>query len=271
MVRSAVKSLVKSAAAMADVARRTEGLPVLIYHRVGARTPVSVDLPRALFEEQMAFLAASYRVVTMEEAAQLLVEPEPPAGPPPIVITFDDGTVDFVEEALPVLVEHGIPATMYLATDHLESQIDFPDEGRPMSWAAAADAVSTGLVEIGSHTDTHVLLDRVPPAAAERELDRSIDLIGERLGVEAHHFAYPKALLASPDVEPLVRRRFQTAAVARTRANPFGRSDLHRLTRSPVQSTDGMRWFERKAAGGMAIEDDLRVLVNRWRYRSATE
>ena len=45
-----------------------------------------------------------------------------------------------------------------------------------------------------------------------------------------------------------------------------GRTDLHRLRRSPVQVGDGMRWFRRKAAGGMALEDDLRTLRNRRRY-----
>jgi hypothetical protein len=30
--------------------------------------------------------------------------------------------------------------------------------------------------------------------------------------------------------------------------------------------TDGMQWFLRKAAGGMALEEDLRTLRNRWRY-----
>jgi hypothetical protein len=30
-----------------------------------------------------------------------------------------------------------------------------------------------------------------------------------------------------------------------------------------------MRWFRRKAAGGMTLEDDVRRLVNRRRYRGA--
>jgi hypothetical protein len=31
-----------------------------------------------------------------------------------------------------------------------------------------------------------------------------------------------------------------------------------------------MRWFERKVAGGMAMEDALRRALNRWRYAGAT-
>lgn len=270
MNRASAESVVKRMAAAVDVVRPTDGIAVLIYHRVGARTPVSVDLPRSLFAEQMAVLVERFRPLTMDEAADELEAGAPAGERPAVVVTFDDGTADFVDEAVPVLAEQGVPAVMYLATDHLESQRSFPDDGRPLSWAGAREALASGVVSFGSHTHSHALLDRISPAEAAAELDRSIELIGERLGIEARHFAYPKALLASPAVEPEVRKRFRTAAIARTRPNRYGAADLHRITRSPVQVGDGMRWFERKAAGGMGLEDDLRVLVNRWRYRRAS-
>jgi peptidoglycan/xylan/chitin deacetylase (PgdA/CDA1 family) len=261
-----IRQFVKWGAAAADVVRRPRGLVVLVYHRVGARTPVSVDLPRPLFAEQLAALAADWAPVTLDHAADLLTAPTGPAVPPPVCLTFDDGTADFVEEAVPELVAHGIPATLFVATDHVDTGRAFPDDGRPASWAGLRDALSTGLVTIGSHTHTHRLLDRVDGPEAAGELDRSIELIEDRLGVACSHFAYPKALLGSPAAEQEVRRRFRTAAVAGTRPNPYGVTDLHRLRRSPVQVGDGMRWFRRKASGGMALEDDLRTLRNRRRY-----
>lgn len=265
-MRSQIGQLVKWTAAAADAVRRPRGLVVLIYHRVGGHTPVSVDLPRPLFADQLAALAAGWSPVALDAAAHLLEAAAPPPGRPPVCVTFDDGTADFVDEALPELVKHRIPATLYVATDHVESGRAFPNDGRPVSWAGLRDAVSTGLVIVGSHTDTHRLLDRVSGPEAAAELDRSTELIEDRLGVACRHFAYPKALLGSAPAEQEVRRRFRTAALAGTRPNPYGRTDLYRLRRSPVQVTDGMRWFHRKALGGMALEDDLRVLRNRRRY-----
>lgn len=261
-----LRQFVKISAAAADAVRRPRGLVILIYHRVGARTAVSVDLPRPLFAEQLAALASEWAPVTLDAAADLVAASAGPGGRPPVCLTFDDGTADFVEEALPELVAHGVPATLYVATDHIETGRPFPDDGRPVSWAGLRDALSTGLVTIGSHTHTHRLLDRVDGTEAAGELDRSITLIEDRLGVACRHFAYPKALLGSPSAEQEVRRRFRTAAVAGTRPNPYGATDLYRLRRSPVQIGDGMRWFRRKAAGGMALEDDLRGLRNRRRY-----
>jgi peptidoglycan/xylan/chitin deacetylase (PgdA/CDA1 family) len=264
-----IRQLVKWTAAAADVVRRPRGLAILIYHRVGAHTPVSVDLPRPLFADQLALLAAEWTPVTLDRAADLLAEPAAPAGRPTVCLTFDDGTADFVEEALPELVAHRIPATLYVATEHVEAGRPFPNDGRPASWAGLRDAVATGLVTVGSHTHTHRLLDRADGPEAAAELDRSVGLIEDRLGVACRHFAYPKALPGSPAAEREVRCRFRTAAVAGTRPNRYGATDLHRLRRSPIQVGDGMRWFRRKASGGMALEDDLRTLRNRGRYAGA--
>ena len=130
--------------------------------------------------------------------------------------------------------------------------------------------MSTGLVGVGSHTHTHALLDRLPVGQIEGELDRSIDLIGERLGVPARHFAYPKAVMGSPAAHAAVRARFDSAAVAGTHGNRYGATDPYRLARSPIQVSDGMRWFRRKVAGGLGLEDTLRRALNRRRYAAST-
>ncbi|MGH9116202.1 MAG: polysaccharide deacetylase family protein [Acidimicrobiales bacterium] len=260
---------VKTAAAAFDALRPAgRGIVVLAYHRVGRRSSLSVDLPEWLFEEQMARLVERFGVVDLDGALRALPGDAPP-GPDPVVVTFDDGTADFAEVALPVLARHRVPATLYVATDFIEVQRAFPGDGRPLTWSALAEAVSTGLVTVGSHTHSHVLLDRAPERSVPAELDRSIELIGERLGVAARHFAFPKALAGSPAVDRAVRARFDSAAVAGTRANPYGGSDPYRLARSPVQVADGLRYFARKAGGGMRLEDDLRRLANRRRLAAA--
>ena len=265
-MRDQVQQLVKWLASAADAVRRPRGLVVLIYHRVGAHTRVSVDLPRPLFAEQLDALTLGWAPVTLDQAVGFLEETAPPPGSPPICLTFDDGTADFVDEALPEIVARRVPVTLYVATDYVESGRPFPDDGRPVSWAGLRDAISTGLVTIGSHTHTHRLLDRVDGSEAGDELDGSIGLIEDRLGVACTHFAYPKALLGSPAAEQEVRRRFRTAALAGTRPNTYGSTDLYRLRRSPIQVGDGMRWFRHKASGGLSLEDDLRTLRNRRRY-----
>jgi peptidoglycan/xylan/chitin deacetylase (PgdA/CDA1 family) len=269
-MRSALGQLVKAASAGFDVVRPPgAGLAVLLYHRVGGETPVSVDLPLDLFRAQLDVLAEHHQVLSLDAAADHLAAREPPRGKPAVVLTFDDGTADFCDVAVPELVERGLPVTLYLATAFVEEQRPFPDGGVPASWAGLADALGAGLVTIGSHTHTHRLLDRVDAATAADELDRSIELVGERLGVEARHFAYPKALAGSPAAQAEVRRRFRTAALAGTRLNRWSDHDPCALARTPIQVGDGLRWFERKVDGGLRLEDQLRGRRNRRRYAGA--
>lgn len=288
MARSSalLRRTVKVASAAADRLRPDlPGVVILLYHRVGGGSRLEIDLDAARFDDQIAAIAATGRVVPLGRALEQLATVSPRSEPSSVVVTFDDGTADFVDVALPILVRHRVPATLYVATAFVEDGLPFPADGRPVSWSALHDACSTGLVDIGSHTHTHRLLDRTPPADAADELDRSIGLIGERLGRVAHDFAYPKAVAGAPEVVPLVRQRFRSAALAGTRINPFRTSqsgtgkrrsptklrgtDPYRLARSPIQVSDGMQFFERKLAGGMALEDSFRRAVNRVRYAKA--
>jgi peptidoglycan/xylan/chitin deacetylase (PgdA/CDA1 family) len=269
VIRSLALRALKTSAETADRVRRPRrGVVVLIYHCVGRASGLELDLPVDRFAAQMEWLAASGRAATLDAALDVLASPEPPPYDP-VVVTFDDGPADFADAAVPVLAEHRIPATIYLATAFLDEQRPFPYGAPPMSWAGMRDAVASGFVTPASHTHTHALLDRIDDRRVEEELARSVGSIEEHLGVTPAHFAYPKSLPPSPGAERAVRARFRSAALAGTRPNPYGRTDPHRLARSPVQAGDEMRWFRAKAAGGMAFEDDVRRALNRWRYSGA--
>ncbi len=261
---------VKLAAEAADRVRppAAEGVVILLYHRVGGRATSEMDLPLGLFEEQMGQLAASGAAGTLDDAVEHLAGRSPEG--PRVVVTFDDGTDDVVDVAVPVLARYGVPALLYVATDFVESGRSWPQDGKPASWAGLADAMATGVLSVGSHTHTHALLDRLPAAEVDSELDRSIGLIEERLGTSPRHFAYPKALCGSPAAEAAVRARFASAALAGCRRNRPGATDVWQLARSPIQVSDGMRFFARKLAGGMALEQSLRDLKNRRGYRGLT-
>jgi len=270
------------------VIRPPAGVTILIYHRVGGGTGGAVDLDPDVFERQLEYLSEHHTVVTLDEAVAHLTAGQidgwaasgagaqrgAHAGPPArrsVVLTFDDGTSDFTDVVVPALARHGLPATLYAATSFIDDGDDFPWGAPPTSWAALRDALTTGLITIGSHTHSHWLLDRLAPAALEADLDRSSELITTCLGVAPVHFAYPKAIPGSPQAEIAVRRRFRTAALAGSRVNRPGHTDLHRLWRTPIQRSDGDDDFAAKAAGGLRLEGELRALVVRARARGAQQ
>ncbi|MBK5289959.1 MAG: polysaccharide deacetylase family protein [Acidimicrobiia bacterium] len=268
-VRAEARQALKWFAATADRFRpRTSGVVVLIYHRVGGNSGLELDLPVARFTEQMAWLADRGLLTSLDAGLDDLARGQA-AARDRVVVTFDDGTRDFVDHAMPVLAQYRVPVVLYLATGFVDGNKPLPYGAPPVSWSGLKDALAGGLVTVGSHTHTHALLDRLAPSEIARELDTSRRLIEDHLGVSPEHFAYPKALPGSPPAEAAVRERFRSAALAGTRLNRFGDTDPYRLARSPVQASDGMRWFRAKARGGMELEDSVRRALNRVRHRTA--
>ena len=105
---------------------------ILMYHRVGqfpgrvkAHGALYCHLPR--FKAQMSMLKhLGYSVVSLDAAAAGL-RGEAPMPARPVVLTFDDGYVDFLDVVAPVLLEHGYTATVYAVAGLL---------GKTAEWAA---------------------------------------------------------------------------------------------------------------------------------------
>ena len=284
-----VKAIVKRAGIAVDrLLPPPPGITILIYHRVGGGSDSEVDLSPDMFEQQLEYLSDHHRVLSLDDAVAELTSttnngwataPTKPATDQHstaveddrrgVVITFDDGTTDFTDVVVPTLDRYGLPATLFVATKFVDESIAFPWGAPPTSWSALRDSLAGGNVTIGSHTHAHWLLDRLDTATVDTDLDRSIELIEEHLDLTPRHFAYPKAIPGSPSAEIAVRRRFDTAALALSRVNRPGKTDLHRLSRTPVQRSDNFDIFKLKARGGLRLEGELRSLSARTRYRGA--
>jgi len=98
-------------------------------------------------------------------------------------LTFDDGDAAFLDVVVPLLVERGLPATVYVAT----ATIGHP---RGLPAATVADLATAG-VEVGAHTVLHRDLDLLADAAIRCELQVSRDHLAELLGRAPRSFAYP--------------------------------------------------------------------------------
>lgn len=120
--RSGVRRVAERAACVlgADrVSRRmhARSLLVLCYHGVRADDAPRrhwLLMPRAEFRAQMAYVARHYRCLSIDDAIDALRRGA--LSEPTACVTFDDGYRNNRTEALPVLRELGIPATVYLST-----------------------------------------------------------------------------------------------------------------------------------------------------------
>ena len=104
--------------------QHTTGAIILMYHSVADNTMTEwIDprnhVPADVFEKQMTFLVNNRRVVSLDDLIALLRRGETPEKGT-VVITFDDGYLDNLTVAAPILDRHGLPATLYLATGYID-------------------------------------------------------------------------------------------------------------------------------------------------------
>jgi peptidoglycan/xylan/chitin deacetylase (PgdA/CDA1 family) len=107
-------------------------------------------------------------------------------------ITFDDGYVNVLEEALPVLLRHGFGASMFIISGRLGGLNEWDEGPRwPLMTARQVGEVAAAGMEIGSHSATHGRLAGVDPGHLEAEVSGSRASLGELLGAPVRGFAYP--------------------------------------------------------------------------------
>jgi peptidoglycan/xylan/chitin deacetylase (PgdA/CDA1 family) len=100
------------------IERRLPGrAAVLAYHRVAtvAVDPWELAVTPAHFAEQLAVLGASGAVRPLHELLAASATERVRAGRPRFAVTFDDGYVDNLAEALPILATFDTPATVFIA------------------------------------------------------------------------------------------------------------------------------------------------------------
>lgn len=195
---------------------RIDGVPVLMYHRIG-------DPPEGSRLAKLWVRAADFRrhlEVLQQEGyetvfASRLAEPESlPAKP--AVVTFDDGTADNYEAAFPVMKDLGAKATVFLVADWMGRRNGWEDPAlepwqRTLTWEQVRVMQDSGLVEFGSHTMTHPDLRGLDDERLAWELSESKRRLEAALGRRVAAFAYP---FGAGAYDPRVRAAARAAGYA---------------------------------------------------------
>jgi peptidoglycan/xylan/chitin deacetylase (PgdA/CDA1 family) len=96
------------------------GIMAFAYHRVGVINPAYDsgvwDASPAQFERQLRFLKREFDVIGPDDLETVMKAGRGRY----VLLTFDDGYRDNVEEALPILIRHGLPATFFVTTGFLD-------------------------------------------------------------------------------------------------------------------------------------------------------
>lgn len=174
--------------------RRAGARPwIAMYHSVadGTDDPYRVTVSPGRLEEQLGRLRRwGLRGVGV---AELLAARAVGADRNLVGLTFDDGYLDFAENAVPLLRAHGCSATVFVLPGRLGGENGWDPLGprRPLLDAAAVRRVADAGMEIASHGLSHTDLTRVDGTRLTAEVAESRARLAEVTGRPVHGFCYP--------------------------------------------------------------------------------
>lgn len=185
-------------------------IPMLLYHYIQVASPRDymgwrLSVTPTDFDAQMSWLAKNgYHPVTLREVMDFL---NGRRGLPdkPIVLTFDDGYVDFYTNAVPVLRSHDFSAVAFIVSGFL-GRAGYMSEEQVL-------AVHSAGFEIGGHTVDHVSLTRQSNDGLTYQLSACKERLERLLGEPVVSFAYPYGSFGAREVAAVQAAGYEDAAV----------------------------------------------------------
>ena len=192
--------------------KRANAMPLqcLYYHRVADVDPVAWSLSNSQFKSHIDWLEKRFEFISLEEVQTRMRTGNTT---PAVHLTFDDGYAENCDQALPLLISKGIPATYFVTLENVASGSPFThdqDAGTPFPVNTVEELreLSSNGIEIGAHTRHH------PSMGSLRDLPEIYDeIVSTKRELEllvqqpVRYFAFPFGM--KPDLS------HQAAAMAR--------------------------------------------------------
>ncbi len=180
---------------------------ILTYHSVDS-SGSAISVSEEQFRAHVRFLASGrVSVVPLAELATHTAKEDA------VALTFDDGFLSFSTVASPLLSSTGLPATLFVVSDHVGGNNLWKGSSAPsipvlplMGWDRLRAAVQQGF-EVGAHTRRHPDLTSLSPQQLDDELSGCADKIASELGGRPARLAYPYGAVNAA-VASMARRVF---------------------------------------------------------------
>ena len=238
----------------ANVTANSVPIPILVYHQIS-------DAPKkgapfrglyvsiAAFSRQMAFLKMlGYTGLSMTDLLPYLRGEK---SGKVVGITFDDGYLNNLINALPALQKHGFTSTCYVVVGLLGKTNEW-DEGigiaqTPLMTAEQLLQWQAGGQEVGAHTQDHVDLLTVNEITAWKQIAKSKTTLQTLLGKPVNHFCYPYGKFDERHSTMVKQATYETATTT-VRGCVHSATNLLTLQRVPVLRSTSLPVFWLKVA-----------------------
>lgn len=212
----------------------------LMYHSV-SNAGGEFTVPPKHFSKQIGYLKnQQFHFLTIQELLEWY-RGERTLPKKSVLITFDDGYKDFMENALPVLNKYSASAVMFVHANRLSEPLQ--NNIPLMSWEDIREAKARG-IEIGDHSFSHPSLKTLNREELLQEIELAQRAFQEHLSFQPEAFAYPGGKFNQEVIDVLKEKNY-TIAFSIDRGLIRTSDDMFRLKRFGLSRNTS--WLEFKA------------------------
>jgi len=231
---------------LAHLAFWRPALRILCYHRVHPVRRDRFTVTTSQLEEHLDYLARwGFRFIHVRDL--LASAPLPPR---PLILTFDDGYVDNLEHAVPVLRRHGASATIFVVTGCAGDRARWLEEAPSLMGPRELRELEREGVELALHCHSHRAYDTMPLEEIEADVRSGLEFFRQHSIRVTPALAFPYGLRPKSTM-PELSKRLASLGVPLAfrlgnRLNRLPLSNRYEIQRIVVRGEVGMAAFRRR-------------------------
>jgi peptidoglycan/xylan/chitin deacetylase (PgdA/CDA1 family) len=239
--------------------RPRKGVRVLMYHKISEQETDFLTVNIAQFDSHLNYVKkVGFHFITTQNLLDFYLQNKP-LPPKPLLITFDDGYVNNLTLADPILKKHEAKATIFIPTDFVE---------KTNEWDHGADSIMSveqlknlapmnagSVFELALHSHTHLNYANLSLPEIEADLRLNIAFFEKNNINYTPALAYPyggRPKGASYNAMINIFKQLGVLGAFRigNRINPLVINDLYALNRIDIRGNEGFWRFKMKVIWG---------------------
>lgn len=235
--------------------RTRKGVRVLMYHKVSTQNNDFLTVTTAQFESQLAYLKSeNYQFITAQNLLDFYVHNNS-LPPKPLLLTFDDGYLNNLELAYPILKKHATKATIFIPTSFVGKTNDWDKGNDEIMSLDQLKNLDPSVFELALHSHEHRNYADLSIAEIASDVARNVAFFKQNNLNYTPVFAYPYGGRPQNEMYSRMIIVFKMLGIKAAfrignRVNSLKINDLYELNRIDVKGTDGFGLFKWKVRVG---------------------
>ncbi len=212
---------------------RDNGVVIYAYHRIDETESPATNLSFEQFETHInTIIENDYNVITMDDAVEALKK-DLKIKPKTIVITFEGGHKSILDKAVPLLLKHDLPFTIFVAVNHVEW-----NSQRYLDWDEIQSLAKQDGVAIGLHPSSYSSMLDHSIKNIRAQINHAKSRYRELLDSEPKYFAYPFGEL-SKEIKDIIKDYKFSAGFGQQSGVAHAGSDMFMIPRFAMTDSYG--------------------------------